>query len=113
VAAERNRSSVADARHNLADLDAKVVATTVEHLRAPKADLVVADPSRAGVGRAGVHVLASTKAARIVLVSCDPASAGRDAALLAGVGYHAVESVVVDLFPHTHHVEIVTRFDRD
>ena len=113
VAAERNRSSVADARHNLGDLDVKVVATTVEHLRAPRADVVVADPSRAGVGRAGVHVLASTKARRMVLVSCDPAAAGRDAALLAGVGYHPVESVVVDLFPHTHHTEIVTRFDRD
>jgi len=113
VAAERSRSSVADARHNLADLDAKVVATTVEHLRAPKADLVVADPSRAGLARAGVHVLASTAAGRLVLVSCDPASAGRDAALLAGVGYRHVESVLVDLFPHTHHTEVVSRFDRD
>jgi 23S rRNA (uracil1939-C5)-methyltransferase len=112
VAAERSRSSVADARHNLADLDAKVVATTVEHLRAPKADLVVADPSRSGLARAGVHVLASSAADRLVLVSCDPASAGRDAALLAGVGYRHVESVLVDLFPHTHHTEVVSRFDR-
>jgi 23S rRNA (uracil1939-C5)-methyltransferase len=113
VAAERSRSSVADARHNLADLDAKVVATTVEHLRAPKADIVVADPSRTGLARAGVHVLASSQAPRIVLVSCDPASAGRDTALLEGVGYRHVESVLVDLFPHTHHTEVVSRFDRD
>jgi 23S rRNA (uracil1939-C5)-methyltransferase len=112
VAAERSRSSVADARRNLADLDVKVVATTVEHLRAPRADVVVADPSRTGLGRRGVHVLASTAAPRLVLVSCDPASAGRDAALLAAVGYRAVESVLVDLFPHTHHTEVVTRFDR-
>ena len=112
VAGERNRSSVADARHNLADLDAKVVATTIEHLRSPRSDLVVADPSRAGLGRAAVHVLASAGAARLVLVSCDPASAGRDAALLTGVGYEPVESVLVDLFPHTHHTEVVTRFDR-
>jgi 23S rRNA (uracil1939-C5)-methyltransferase len=112
VAAERSRSSVADARHNLGDIDAKVVATTIEHLRAPRADVVVADPSRAGLGRAGVHVLVSSSAPRLVLVSCDPASAGRDAALLAGVGYRHVESVLVDLFPHTHHTELVTRFDR-
>lgn len=112
VAAERNRSSVADARHNLADLDAKVVATTIEHLRAPRSDLVVADPSRSGLGRSAVHVLASAGAARLVLVSCDPASAGRDVALLAAVGYRPVESVLVDLFPHTHHTEVVTRFDR-
>ncbi len=112
VAAERSRSSVADARHNLADLDAKVVATTIEHLRAPRADLVVADPARSGLGRAAVHVLASSAAPRLVLVSCDPASAGRDTALLAAVGYRHVESVVVDLFPHTHHTEVVSRFDR-
>jgi 23S rRNA (uracil1939-C5)-methyltransferase len=74
--------------------------------------VVVADPSRAGLGRAGVHVLVSSSAPRLVLVSCDPASAGRDAALLAGVGYRHVESVLVDLFPHTHHTELVTRFDR-
>ena len=112
VAVERSRSSVADARYNLGDLPAKVVATPVEHLRAPRADIVVADPSRAGLGRRGAHVLASAACPRLVLVSCDVASAGRDAALLAGVGYRAVESVVVDLFPQTHHVEVVTRFDR-
>jgi 23S rRNA (uracil1939-C5)-methyltransferase len=112
VAAERSRSAVADARHNLADIDAKVVATTIEHLRAPRSDLVVADPSRSGLGRAAVHVLASSGASRVVLVSCDPASAGRDASLLSGVGYRHIESVLVDLFPHTHHTEVVTRFDR-
>ena len=45
-------------------------------------------------------------------MSCDPAAAGRDVALLAGRGYDPVEAVVVDLFPHTHHTEVVTRFDR-
>ena len=112
VTAESNRASVADARVNLADLDAKVVATTVERLHATRADVVVADPSRAGLGRKGAAVLAATGAERIVLVSCDPAAAGRDVALLAERGYQPVEAVVVDLFPHTHHTEVVTRFDR-
>jgi 23S rRNA (uracil1939-C5)-methyltransferase len=111
VVVESNRASVADARTNLADLDARVVATRVERLRAPRAELAVADPSRAGLGRAGAAVLASTGARRIVLVSCDPAAAGRDLALLEGLGYEPVEAVVVDLFPHTHHTEVVTRFD--
>jgi 23S rRNA (uracil1939-C5)-methyltransferase len=112
VAAERSRSSVADAKQNLADIDARVVGTSVERLRAPKADLVVADPSRAGLGRRGASVLASTGASRLILVSCDPASAGRDAALLSAIGYAPTESIVVDMFPHTHHTEVVTRFDR-
>jgi 23S rRNA (uracil1939-C5)-methyltransferase len=113
VTVESARASVADARVNLADLDARVVATTVERLRAPRADLVVADPSRAGLGRKAAAVLASTRAERIVLVSCDPAAAGRDLGLLVDLGYRPVEAVVVDLFPHTHHTEVVTRFDHD
>lgn len=111
VTAESNRASVADARANLADLDVRTVATKVERLRAPRVELVVADPSRAGLGRAGAAVLASAGASRIVLVSCDPAAAGRDLGLLGNLGYEPVEAVVVDLFPHTHHTEVVTRFD--
>jgi 23S rRNA (uracil1939-C5)-methyltransferase len=97
---------------NLADLDARIVESSVERLRAPRADLVVADPSRAGLGAGGAAVVASTRAERIVLVSCDPAAAGRDVGLLKSRGYRPVESVVVDLFPHTHHTEVITRFDR-
>jgi 23S rRNA (uracil1939-C5)-methyltransferase len=112
VTAENDRSSVADARVNLADLDARIVETSVDRLRAPRADLVVADPSRAGLGPDGAAVIASTRAERIVLVSCDPAAAGRDVGLLKSRGYRPIESIVVDLFPHTHHTEVVTRFDR-
>ena len=54
----------------------------------------------------------ATGAERFVLVSCDPAAAGRDTRLLRERGYMPVEAVVVDLFPHTHHTEVVTRFDR-
>lgn len=111
LCAEQSRSAVADARVNLRDLDAKVVATPVERLRAPRADLVVADPSRAGLGRRAADALVAAEPDRIVLVSCDPAAAGRDAALLAARGFTPVESVVVDLFPHSHHTESVTRFD--
>jgi 23S rRNA (uracil1939-C5)-methyltransferase len=46
----------------------------------------------------------------LVLVSCDPVSLARDAALLAGHGYAHAGTEVLDLFPHTHHVEAVTRF---
>ena len=49
---------------------------------------------------------------RIILVSCDPASLGRDVAVLTGLGFVHRGSTLVDLFPHTPHVEVVTRFDR-
>jgi 23S rRNA (uracil1939-C5)-methyltransferase len=89
-----------------------VVGTSIERFRVPSARIVVADPSRAGLGRKAVKVLAAAGADRFVLVSCDPAAAGRDLALLAAEGYRPVETVVVDMFPHTHHVEVVTRLDR-
>ncbi|CAA9262256.1 MAG: RNA methyltransferase, TrmA family [uncultured Acidimicrobiales bacterium] len=109
---ERSASSVADARHNLADLDARVLRLDVERWRPAPMDVVVADPARTGLGRAAVGVLAATRARRIVLVSCDPASLGRDAALLRGAGYHWTSTRLVDLFPHTPHVEAVSSFDR-
>ena len=55
--------------------------------RARRVDVVVADPSRPGLGRPGVAALTALGAPRLVLVSCDPASLGRDVALLAAAGY--------------------------
>jgi 23S rRNA (uracil1939-C5)-methyltransferase len=116
VLVEANPSSVADARHNLAGAaraaSATVVRSTVERWRPRAADVVVADPARGGLGRGAAAVLARTGAAVLVLVSCDAASLGRDARLLVGHGFRHESSVVVDLFPHTHHVEVVSRFAR-
>ena len=112
VAVEASRSAVADARRNLRERNATVVATDVASWRPRPADVVVADPSRAGLGRRPTEVLAATAAATFVLVSCDAASLARDARLLAGHGYDHVRSTVVDVFPHTTHVEVVTRFER-
>ncbi|MFP5322116.1 MAG: class I SAM-dependent RNA methyltransferase [Acidimicrobiia bacterium] len=109
---ESSRSSVADAEVNLADRDATVVRSAVERWRPAPADLVVADPPRAGLGRGGVDVVAGTGAGRVVLVSCDAAAFGRDAGLLAAAGYERRSTVLVDLFPHTPRVELVSRFDR-
>jgi 23S rRNA (uracil1939-C5)-methyltransferase len=112
VTVESDSSSVADARVNLADLDVRIVETSVERVKPPRADLVVADPSRAGLGVDAAAAITATRAERIVLVSCDPAAAGRDVGLLKSRGYRPIESVVVDLFPHTHHPEVVTRLER-
>ena len=112
VVVERSAAAAADARQNLADRAAKVIAKPVQRWRPVPAAVVVADPARAGLGLAGVQRTVATGAARVVLVSCDAASLGRDTAALVGAGYDHVESVVVDMFGHTGHVEVVTRFDR-
>jgi tRNA/tmRNA/rRNA uracil-C5-methylase (TrmA/RlmC/RlmD family) len=91
---------------------ARVVACAVEQWRPEPADVVIADPARGGVGKAATERLAATAAAVIVLVSCDAAAFGRDARLLQEAGYELERVRLVDLFPHTHHVEVVSRFAR-
>jgi 23S rRNA (uracil1939-C5)-methyltransferase len=108
---EWSRSSVADAKVNVPE--AKVVRVDVERWRPEPAAVVVADPARTGLGKTAVDRLGQTGATHLVLVSCDPASLGRDTALLAGHGFIHDGSTLVDLFPHTTHVEVVTRFIRD
>jgi 23S rRNA (uracil1939-C5)-methyltransferase len=115
IAVETSRSAVADARHNLAGREAEIVRGEVGGWRPAgdrAVDVVIADPARSGLGRPGVGALGRTGAPVLVLVSCDPASLGRDAKLLTAAGYRHDRTDVVDTFPHTTHVEAVTRFVR-
>jgi len=112
VAVEQSASACHDARHNLAGRRAVVVEGDVEDWSPELADAVVADPARRGLGARGVRVVAGTSAPVVVLVSCDAAALGRDTALLAASGYVHAGSTVLDLFPGTPHVEVVTRFVR-
>uniref|UniRef100_A0A6J7P3J7 Unannotated protein n=1 Tax=freshwater metagenome TaxID=449393 RepID=A0A6J7P3J7_9ZZZZ len=112
VAVELSASSVADARLNLADRQAAIIEGDVEAWTPEPMDLVVADPSRSGLGRGGVGAVTATGAGTVVLVSCDAAALGRDTALLAAAGYRHAGSEVLELFPQTPHVEVVTRFER-
>jgi 23S rRNA (uracil1939-C5)-methyltransferase len=109
---EHSASAAADARVNLGDEGVRVVRADVDHWGAGRADVVVADPPRTGLGARGVAKVAATHAERVVLVSCDPGALGRDARLLVEAGYDLHDSQLVDLFPHTSHVEVVSRFDR-
>jgi 23S rRNA (uracil1939-C5)-methyltransferase len=111
---ERHGPAVADARHNLSDLGeaVRLTRTGVAAWKPAPADVIVADPARDGLGAAVVSKVAATGAPLVVLVSCDPASLGRDARLLGEAGYRFVHTTLVDLFPHTPHVEAVSRFVR-
>lgn len=114
VAVESNRAAIADARVNLAHLGDRfdLRAETFERWAPEAADVVIADPSRAGLGAAGVANVVATGAPVVVLVSCDAGSLGRDAGLLADHGLSLDAVTLVDLFPDTAHVEVVSRFRR-
>jgi 23S rRNA (uracil1939-C5)-methyltransferase len=109
---EGSASAAADARVNLADLRARVLRGDVARWRPRRMDAVVADPPRAGLGPAGVRAIAGTRAPKVALVSCDAGALGRDARLLGLVGYRLVTATVVDVFPHTPRVEVVSRFEK-
>lgn len=111
VLVESSPSSCADARVNLTGRAATIVESRVEGWTPTPAGVVVADPARSGLQRGGADAVARTGAERVVLVSCDPVSLARDAGLLAEHGYALHHSDVVDVFPHTAHVEVVSRFD--
>ena len=112
VLVESSESACADARENLRGRSAKVVHSRFEHWRAQRAGLVIADPARSGLGKAGITTLLDTAAPTVVLVSCDAVAAARDARLLADADYELVSAEVLDIFPLTHHVEVVSRFER-
>lgn len=108
---ESNPSSVADARHNLPQ-SVSVVETKVERWKPQRCSVVIADPARRGLGKAGVSAVGATMAERLVLVSCDPASLGRDAALLIEQGWRHDYSETINMFPDTSRIEAVSVFDR-
>ena len=107
---EAARSSSADAAFNLADLGATVVNSAFERWHSEQFDAVVADPARRGLQREGVDTIAATGASKLLLVSCDAASLGRDAFQLYEAGYDHLDSELLDFFPHTPHVEVLSEF---
>jgi 23S rRNA (uracil1939-C5)-methyltransferase len=75
--------------------------------------VIVVDPPRKGCDEPVLAAMAATGPERIVYVSCNPASLGRDLAILQGLGYRTVEVQPVDMFPHTAHVECCSLLVRD
>lgn len=93
--------------------------TTEDWVRLGKFDKVMIDPPRDGavavcqaIAGLGVHQK-SFRPKRIVYVSCNPATLSRDAGILVNEGgYRLVLAGVVNMFPHTSHVESMAVFDR-
>lgn len=75
-------------------------------------DKVLLDPPRAGAQEV-LSVVASSGAQRVVYVSCHPGTLARDAGILTQEhGFKLLSAGVMDMFPHTAHVESVAVFER-
>ena len=88
-------------RGDASDIAAKLEA---EGLRP---DVITVDPPRKGLAPDVIASVAGMAPERVVYVSCDPATLGRDVKLFAGLGYQARRATAVDMFPGTAHVETV------
>ena len=84
--------------------DAAEIAETLirEHIRPT---LIILDPPRKGCSPETLNAVKTLTPDRIVMVSCDPATAARDCKMLCDAGYQIFRLRPVDLFPRTRHVE--------
>jgi 23S rRNA (uracil1939-C5)-methyltransferase len=115
ITVETSRSAVDDCVVNLRGRPARVDRAEVSRWRpaaGSRIDVAIADPARSGLGRPGTAAMVAADPEVFVLVSCDPVALARDAGLLGKSGYRHDGTEILDLFPHTHHVECVTRFVR-
>lgn len=107
---EGSGTAVRDAQRNVPEAEVRKAminpAVLIEGSKG--ADVVVADPSRQGLGVKGALALASSDAVAIALVSCDPAAMARDVSTMVGAGRSVMTMEAFDLFPGTMHVEVVT-----
>lgn len=114
---EASEQSVVRARHN-ADLNGinncvfmaqNLFAESPEIQGLERVNKVLLDPPRSGA-ESLCKKLASHKVERVVYVSCNPVSLARDAKILVANGYKFDGAGVIDMFPHTTHVESIASF---
>jgi len=77
-----------------------------------KPDIIVVDPPRKGCDQEALDAIIKMSPKRVVMVSCNPATAARDCAILCENGYKAVKARAVDMFARTTHVECVVLMSR-
>ena len=117
VTVESSRRATAHAQQNLAPLDVTAVTARVDRYLAglpanARAGAVVLDPPRAGAGRAVVEGLNTLAPEAIAYVACDPVALARDLGTFRELGWNVSTLRGFDLFPHSHHFEVVALLTR-
>ncbi|WP_049491965.1 23S rRNA (uracil(1939)-C(5))-methyltransferase RlmD [Streptococcus constellatus] len=73
-----------------------------------KPDVILVDPPRKGLTESFIESSVSMEPKKIIYISCNPATMARDIKLYQELGYKLKKVQPVDLFPQTHHVEVIT-----
>jgi len=82
----------------------------LEHIKKP--DVMIIDPPRTGMHKNVVKQILDMAPAKIIYVSCNPATMARDLGMMKD-NYKVLEVQPVDMFPHTYHIESVARLERN
>lgn len=116
IAIEESASSVKDARENAAGLaNVEFLLGKTEALlpqMTERPDVLILDPPRTGCFPEALAAAVKLQPETVFYISCDPATLGRDLAILTGGGYQVSAVYPVDMFPHTHHIEAVVVLKR-
>ncbi|ELI6431672.1 23S rRNA (uracil(1939)-C(5))-methyltransferase RlmD [Aeromonas salmonicida] len=109
--AEENarRNGIDNARFYKADLSGDIVGMSWAR---EGFDLVLLDPARPGALEVMGHVV-KLSPKRVVYVSCNPVTLARDSQVLVKGGYRLVRLGMLDMFPHTGHLESMALFERE
>lgn len=70
-------------------------------------DIIIIDPPRKGCSPETIQTIVDTSPEKIVMISCNPATAARDAKLFSELGYKTEKVCGADLFPRTKHCEVI------
>jgi 23S rRNA (uracil1939-C5)-methyltransferase len=105
------------ARHNsrlngIDNVRFNAIASSRVHPGRHHSDLVVVDPPRAGIDKKTRRTIIAMDPHRIVYVSCNPSTFSRDARDFISGGYSLEALTLIDMFPCTHHVELISCFTK-
>ena len=111
--AERNaeRNKITNTQFMKANLDTFFKTGQLPR-KIPRPDVLILDPPRAGMHPDMTEHIPKLKASKIVYVSCNPTTQARDAKVLSENGYRVDHAIMVDMFPHTPHIETVVLFEK-
>ncbi|KAA0959425.1 class I SAM-dependent RNA methyltransferase [Microbacterium sp. ANT_H45B] len=117
VTVESSKRATAHAQQNLAGMGVRAVTARVDRYLAglaagTRTGAVVLDPPRAGAGRAVVDALHALAPDAIAYVACDPVALARDLGTFRQHGWNVGTLRGFDLFPHSHHFEVVALLTR-
>ena len=112
-----NRKSIEMARHNAEINGIKGITFEFKpacdiHPGRYNANIVIADPPRAGLDKRTRKTISAIKPEKLIYVSCDPSTFARDCGYFTGAGYRLKTCTLIDMFPGTYHIEVISCFER-